>query len=103
MQPVQITDENFEAMVVKSEKPVLLDFYANWCYPCKMMSPLVEQAALEHPEFLVGKVDVDASPVLAMQFRIASIPMLCICKNGVPVKKSVGAISQAELEAFLQN
>ena len=91
MRALTITKENFESEVLNSEKPVLLDFWANWCGPCKMVSPIVDEIAGEVEEAKVGKVNVDEQPELAAAFRIMSIPTLAVIKNGAVVKKSVGA------------
>ena len=74
--PVVITNDNFEAEVIKSKKPVLIDFWASWCGPCRMLSPVVDEVAEEHPELKVGKINVDEEPQLAMQFGVMSIPTL---------------------------
>lgn len=87
-----ITDKNFEQEVLNSDKPVLLDFWAGWCGPCKMIGPVVEQIAEENPDIKVGKVDVDTEVALAMKFRIMSIPTLLVFKNGELVNQSVGVI-----------
>lgn len=95
-----ITAQNFEAEVLKAEKPVLVDFWATWCGPCRRQAPVVEE--LSEEGFLVGKVDVDAQPGLAQQFQIMSIPTLLIFKGGKEVKRLVGLTSKADLKALLE-
>jgi len=92
MNVLQITKDNFEAEVLKSEKPVLLDFFADWCGPCKMISPIMEEIAGELSETAkVGKINVDEQPELAASFKVRSIPMLAVVKDGEVVDVSVGA------------
>ncbi len=93
----KITKENFETEVLKSEKPVLIDFYATWCGPCQMVSPIVDEIADEHPEYKVGKIDVDEQGELAMQFGIVSIPTIIAFKNGEVVNKTVGYTTKDKL------
>ncbi len=86
-----LTDNNFEVELVKATLPVLVDFYADWCGPCKMLGPIVEEIAKEYAgKLIVGKVDVDASPKTAQKFNVMSIPTLILFKNGQPVKQMVG-------------
>ncbi len=87
---VKITAQNFEEKVLKSEKTVLLDFYADWCGPCQMVAPTLEKISNEHPEIVVGKINVDEQMPLAMQFGIDSIPALFVMKDGKVANKSVG-------------
>lgn len=95
-----VNKDNFES-VKTSEKPVLLDFYADWCGPCRTVSPLVDQIAEEHPEYLVGKINVDDQPELAEQFGVMSIPTLVVMKKGEVVSRSAGARPKAQILAML--
>lgn len=97
MPVIRITKENFEKEVLHSEKPVLLDFYADWCGPCRMVSPILEEIAREHPEIKSGKINVDQEPELSRQFQVMSIPMLVVMKNGQLVSKTVGARPKAQI------
>ena len=92
MAVVTITKENFENEVLKSDKPVLLDFWATWCGPCRMVSPIVDEIANERDDIKVGKINVDEQGELSMQFRIVSIPTLIVMKNGEVANKAVGAM-----------
>ena len=102
MSVLVIDKNNFEAEVVKSDKPVLLDFWASWCGPCRMVSPIVDEIAEEHPEIKVGKVNVDEQPELASAFQVMSIPSLFVLKNGKVVKKSVGARPKEQILGMLK-
>ncbi len=102
MSVLHITKENFNAEVVNSDRPVLLDFWATWCGPCRMVGPLVEEIAAEHPEIKVGKINVDQEPELAAQFQIMSIPTLMVVKNGRITQRVVGARPKAQILALVQ-
>ncbi len=90
MSVLQITKNNFQTEVLESEKPVLLDFWATWCMPCRMLSPTIDQIAEENPHIKVGKVNVDEEPELAAKFKIMSIPALIVMKDGELAAQSVG-------------
>ncbi len=90
MSLLKITKENFDDVVLKNEKPVLVDFYADWCGPCKLVGPIVEEIAEEHPEIVVGKINVDNDPELAIRFQVMSIPTLMVFKNGEVTGKTLG-------------
>lgn len=91
MSAVNITKNNFQQEVINSDKPVLLDFWASWCGPCRMVGPIVEEIAGERPDIKVGKVNVEEEPELAQQFHIMSIPTLMTFKNGKIIHQSAGA------------
>ena len=101
MSEVIITKDNFEAEVLQSDIPVLVDFWASWCGPCKMLSPIIAQIAEEQAgKVKVGKVHVDEQPELAAQFRIMSIPTLLVFKNGEVVNQSLGVQPKEQVEAL---
>lgn len=101
MAVLTITKENFEEEVLKSDKPVLLDFWATWCGPCRMVGPVIEQIAEEHPEIKVGKINVDEQTELAGAFRVMSIPTLMAVKDGKVVNQSVGVQPKVQILALL--
>lgn len=103
MSVLKINKNNFDSEIIKSEKLVLLDFYADWCGPCRMVLPLVDEIAEENPQVLVGKINVDEEPELAQAFGVASIPMLAVMKNGKIVSQSAGAKPKAQTLAMLES
>ena len=101
MAVITVTKDNFEEKVVNAQGKVLLDFWATWCGPCRMIAPIVEEIAAENPGITVGKVNVDEEMELAIQFGVVSIPMLVVMENGEIVNKSVGYAPKAELLKLL--
>lgn len=97
-----ITAENFEQEVVQSDKKVVLDFWASWCGPCRMFTPIIEQFAQDNPDVTVGKVNIDEQGSLAERFNIMSVPTLVIFNGGEVVKKSTGVISKDAIEALMK-
>ena len=91
---IKLTKDNFEQEVLKSEKPVLVDFYADWCGPCQMLSPIVDEVAEERDDIKVGKINVDEQMALAQKYGVMTIPTLLVIKNGEIANKQIGALSQ---------
>lgn len=101
MAVIKITKDNFEAEVMNCDKPVLIDFYADWCGPCRMVAPIVAEIAEEHPEYKICKVNVDEEGALAEKFEVMSIPALFVIKDGKIADQSVGARPKAQILAML--
>lgn len=101
MSVIKISKENFASEVLNSNKPVLLDFYADWCAPCRMVGPIVSEIANERNDVKVCKINVDEQPELAAQFQVMSIPMLAVIKNGKLENQVVGYRSKEQIEAML--
>ena len=100
MSEITLTNANFEAEVLDAEGPVLVDFWASWCGPCKALGPIVSEFAEKHPEIKVGKVNVDDEQFLAQEYKIMSIPTLIVFKDGNLVKQSMGLVDLAAIEAM---
>ena len=101
MNVLHITKDTFEAEVLKSDKPVLLDFFAVWCGPCKMIAPVLDEIAAEREDIKVCKVNVDEEPELAAKYQVMSIPTLLVIKDGQVVNQSLGAKPKAQILAML--
>lgn len=103
MKEMHITNINFSSEILKSEQTVLLDFWAPWCGPCRMVSPIIDKIADEMPSVRVGKVNIDGEPELAQQFGVMSIPTLIVMKEGKILKKSMGAKAKDAILAMLNS
>ena len=102
MATIKFTKDNFDTEALQSKVPVLIDFYADWCGPCRMVSPIVDQIANEGGNYKVGKVDVDASPEIAAKYGVMSIPTLVVLKDGKVAQQAVGARSKEQILKMLQ-
>ncbi|MES3023781.1 MAG: thioredoxin TrxA [Pseudomonadota bacterium] len=99
-----ISDASFEADVLKSERPVLVDFWAEWCAPCKAIAPILEEVAKEYEgKLLIAKMDVDANQVISTKFGIRGIPTLVLFKNGVAAAEKIGSMNKGQLTAFIDS
>lgn len=101
MSAININKDNFQEEVMNSDKPVLLDFWAPWCGPCRMVSPVLEEIVNERSDIRVGKINVDEQPELARQFRVMSIPTLAVIKNGKIVNQAIGARPKSQILEML--
>lgn len=102
MTAINVNKNNFREEVINSDKPVLVDFWASWCGPCRMVAPVLEEIARENPDIKVVKINVDEESELASQFRVMSIPTLVVMKNGVVVNQSVGARPKGQILAMVK-
>ena len=102
MAVIHVGTNDFEKEVLQSDKPVFVDFWASWCGPCQMVGPIVEELSEEVDDVKFVKVNVDENPALTMEYQVASIPMLAVFKNGVIVKKQIGAIPKSEMKKMVE-
>lgn len=101
MAAIHVTAEHFKDVVLKADKPVLVDFWAQWCGPCQNMGPIVEEIAEEYPDIMVCKLDIDSAMDIAREYRVMSIPTFLIFENGEVVKRTVGEQTKQELLTFV--
>ena len=101
MSVIECNDDNFDSVVIKSDKPVLVDFNATWCGPCRMMGPIIEELSNENDKYKFVSVDVDEASELSEKYSISSIPCLVVIKDGKEVKRNIGFISKEDLESML--
>ena len=101
MEILHVTEANFDSQVLQADKPVLVDFWATWCGPCQMQAPILEELAKERDDVIIAKVDVDQNTNLAQKYRVMSIPMLAVFKNGQPVVSAVGLQNKETLNEML--
>lgn len=102
MEIVHVDSDNFRKEVIEENKKVLVDFFATWCGPCTMLTPVIEQIAKDHDEIKVCKVDVDKAPEIAMQYGIVSVPTLIVTDKGEEIQRSIGLVSKAEIEQLIK-
>ena len=102
MEVLKVTSKNFEEEVLKSEKTVLIDFYADWCGPCKMLSPIIEAVANENEEIKVVKINVDNEQDLAIEYQVMSIPTIVVIKNGKETNRTVGVVDKNQIEKMVK-
>lgn len=103
MAVMTITNDNFEKEVLNADSPVLIDFWAAWCGPCKMMGPVIDEIAEGHSDIKVGKINIDEEPQLAQKYGVMSIPTLILFKGGQPKETSIGLVPKESVEAMLQS
>ena len=97
MSVIHVKQENFDALVLNNEKPVLLDFYADWCGPCRMLAPILDEIAQDHPEYVIAKVNVDENPELANRYGVMSIPSVFVFDKGQLINQSLGVKPKQQL------